>query len=258
MWAEGMPSTGEARSERRNHSPAAISTSANSGAEGHAHLRAEQALLDRVAHQQDAAHRQRQPAEPYGPARAELLLQAGPRRGGRCWQGRRHRLRGLRRRRRSAPASRPGLARRSEAARLVRGRALGLADGGGAGAVSEEGAASAGGASGKASRKAATCVRRAWSSSSTAASRACSAVALRRAPKAAIRAMSARMSAMPLMVPSRAADACYPAARPRYHSTVLEPGDLARTRSSCEHSRIRRRKRGSPSGGDTRTSRPPT
>ena len=47
-------------------------------AERNAHAGSEYALLDRIAHQQQAAERQRQAADPDRPARAEPLFQCGP------------------------------------------------------------------------------------------------------------------------------------------------------------------------------------
>jgi hypothetical protein len=51
-------------------------------AKEHAHLRAEQAGLDRVLHQEDAAERERETADPDDPTRAEALLEAFRRLGG--------------------------------------------------------------------------------------------------------------------------------------------------------------------------------
>ena len=45
-------------------------------AEDHPHLRADQPGLDRILHQEDAAEREREPADPDHPARAEALLEA--------------------------------------------------------------------------------------------------------------------------------------------------------------------------------------
>ena len=93
MWAAGMPCTAEVRSERRNHSPAATSTKAKAAPSADAHGRAEEALLDGIEHQQHPAERQRQPADPDGPARAELLLQRGRGCGRDCGRGPRRDLR---------------------------------------------------------------------------------------------------------------------------------------------------------------------
>ena len=65
--AEPFPSNDEGKREER--------------AERHAYAWPEYALLDRVAHQKKPAERQRQTADPDGPARAEPLFQGGP--GGR-------------------------------------------------------------------------------------------------------------------------------------------------------------------------------
>ena len=62
---------------RRANSPRPTSTSARMRARDHAQARPEQALFDRVAHQQDAAERQRDAADPDHPLRAEAFLQIG-------------------------------------------------------------------------------------------------------------------------------------------------------------------------------------
>ena len=76
MLAIGSASIAEMLSLRRVHSPAASSASANSAAEQHAHAGADQAGLDRIAHHEEAAERQRQAADPDHPAGADALLEA--------------------------------------------------------------------------------------------------------------------------------------------------------------------------------------
>ena len=84
MLAIGSASIVEMLSLRRVHSPAASSASANSAAQDGAHAGAEQAGLDRIAHHEEAAERQRQAADPHHPAGADRLLEAaiGLRQGG--------------------------------------------------------------------------------------------------------------------------------------------------------------------------------
>ena len=122
MCALGSPPMPGERSLRRAHSPAAISASASSAPSDDAHARAEQARLDRIAHQEDAAERQRQAADPHHPAGAEAFLEAHRRRGGRRGGRRRapHRCRG-RRRRRGRVVWRRGRRRRDRYRRRGRG-----------------------------------------------------------------------------------------------------------------------------------------
>ena len=61
------------------------------GAEKNPHPRADQALLDRIAHQKDAAERERHAADPDHPARAEFFLEADLLRGRWWWRRKRHR-----------------------------------------------------------------------------------------------------------------------------------------------------------------------
>ena len=77
MLAIGSASIAEMLSLRRVHSPAASSASANSAAEHGAHAGAEQPGLDRIAHHEETAERQRQAADPDHPAGAEALFEAG-------------------------------------------------------------------------------------------------------------------------------------------------------------------------------------
>ncbi len=84
MCRVGMAMTPAAISLRRAHSPAAISRTGEQRGEKDPHARPEQALLDRVAHQENAAERQRQAADPHHPLGAESFFQRGRwRRGGR-------------------------------------------------------------------------------------------------------------------------------------------------------------------------------
>ena len=76
MCAVGRPERPASRSVRRAHSPAAMSAAASSAPSDDPHAGAEQALLDRVAHQEDAAERERKAADPDRPLRAEALLEA--------------------------------------------------------------------------------------------------------------------------------------------------------------------------------------
>ena len=64
-------------SRRRAHSPAAIKASATIPRKHHARAGPEPALLDRIAHQEEAAERERDAAGPDHPLRAEALLEAG-------------------------------------------------------------------------------------------------------------------------------------------------------------------------------------
>ena len=82
-------------------------------AERDPHAGAEQALLDRVAHEKDAAERERKAADPDRPLRAEALLQAHARRRRSRWR------RGWWRRcdRRGGGAHRLGFARRGRTRR---------------------------------------------------------------------------------------------------------------------------------------------
>ena len=64
------------------------------GAEEHAQPRPEQALLDRIAHEENAAERERKPADPDHPLGAEAFLQIGQTRAGfRRWRRRLERRR---------------------------------------------------------------------------------------------------------------------------------------------------------------------
>ena len=89
MLAIGSAAMLEMLSLRRDHSPAPSSASANSAAKEHAHAGADEAGLDRIAHHEEAAERERKAADPDHPARAEPFLEAG--RGG----GQRRRCVGL-------------------------------------------------------------------------------------------------------------------------------------------------------------------
>ena len=76
MCAVGRPERPASRSVRRAHSPAAMSAAASSAPSAIRTRRAEQALLDRVAYEKDAAERERKAADPDRPLRAEALLEA--------------------------------------------------------------------------------------------------------------------------------------------------------------------------------------
>ena len=79
MLAIGSASIAEMLSLRRVHSPAASSASANRPPSSDAHAGAEQAGLDRIAHHEEAAERQRQSADPDHPACADGFLETGRR-----------------------------------------------------------------------------------------------------------------------------------------------------------------------------------
>ena len=119
-----------------------------------AHARPEEALLDGIAHQQQAAQCERQAAEPYGPARAEPLFQGGACRGGRgSW----HHDLGYRWRRGYGRLLQPGESRASTG-----GAAAATAGTSGtwraAAGASGTGAASVRGASGRRCRRSSICV----------------------------------------------------------------------------------------------------
>ena len=76
ILAIGVASMAEMLSLRRVHSPASSSASANRPPSIVRTLGAEQAGLDRIAHHEEPAERQRQPADPHHPAGADRFLEA--------------------------------------------------------------------------------------------------------------------------------------------------------------------------------------
>src|SRR6516162_3424863 len=100
MLAIGSATMSEMLSLRRVHSRREQGGSKNT-AERDAHARANQPGLDRIAHQEEAAERQRQPADPDHPLRAEQFLETtvSQWRRGRRW-GRNGRLGGVKIKRR--------------------------------------------------------------------------------------------------------------------------------------------------------------
>ena len=90
ILAIGVASMAEMLSLRRVHSPASQQRKREQAAKRRAHLGAEQAGLDRIAHHEEPAERQRQPADPHHPAGADRFLEAAVGlRQGRRWCRRR-------------------------------------------------------------------------------------------------------------------------------------------------------------------------